>query len=138
MSEEQVVIPEDTQFHVAYQHTPAEASFAYSLVLPLLDGRRGSLQAEPAHEESGDVPIPWVIRRHGEPDQVITWSPRFGHFRAVLAKIGFIYLHGQPYGGLATGHLSYRKKNFFYTAYMSNNNYEMAGFWVRLYVKPMP
>lgn len=137
MNSQTLIIPDESRFNFLSSYAEADADFAYSLVIPLLDGRRGYLAAEPQRNETQDLPIPWNLHRAHQPDQVVAWSPGFGHFRAVLAKIGFIYLQGEPYGGFRAGPLSYRGRRFFYNAYMSNNNYEISGFWLKLYVKAL-
>lgn len=137
MNSEPLLIPDESRFNFVASYAEADADFAYSLVIPLLDGRRGCLEAEPDRNETQDLPIPWNLQRAGEPDEVVAWSPGFGHFRAVLAKVGFIYLQGEPYGGFKAAVMSYRGRRFIYNAYMSNHNYGMSGFWLRLYVKPL-
>jgi hypothetical protein len=111
--------------------------FVHGLVISLLSGGRALLEAELARFEINDVPIPWIIYRGSSPAEQMAWSPKFGAFRAALAAFGFYYLGGEPYGGLRAGRLRHQDRLFFYTAYMSNNNYEMAGFWLRMYVKPL-
>lgn len=132
-----VVIPDQAEAKSPTSYSAADDTFIYSLLIPLLDRRRGCLLAEPDPDETNDVPIPWVVRRHNEPEELVGMSPKFGHFRAALARVGSLFLEGELYGGFTAAKVEYRKELFFYSAYMSNNNHEMSGFWLRLYVKPL-
>lgn len=107
-------------------------AFAHHLLTRLFEYDSAVLHAEYRRPPSGEVT--WNIGRRDDqsdgPDTVVATSNP-AEFRAVLARLGFLYIGGETYGGHSTVVLSQEGRKWRCHFFMANIR-EM-GFWIRVY-----